>query len=100
MSTITKKQTALALVAVVFATAMVASIAASADQMAFARSYHHNHHHNGDRHNGDGSSINVASSQSQRSNCQTAGGNSPIDTSCINAQSSDNRNSGGIIRNT
>ena len=61
MSTITKKQTALALVAVVFATAMVASIAASADQMAFARHHHHHHHSGGD----GGNSITVASDQSQ-----------------------------------
>jgi hypothetical protein len=95
MSTITKKQTALALVAVVFATAMVASIAASADQMAFARHHHHSHHHGGD----GGNSITVASSQRQSANCQTAGGNSPIDTSCINVQTSENNNDGGIISN-
>ena len=95
MSTITKKQTALALVAVIFATAMVASIAASADQMAFAR-HHHHHHHSGS--NG-GNSITVASSQSQHANCQTAGGTSPISLSCNNAQSSTNSNTGGIISN-
>jgi hypothetical protein len=80
MSTITKKQTALALVAVVFATAMVASIAASADQMAFARSH-----------------ISVFSHQHQLANVQTAGGNSPIDTSGINVQTSENSNTGGSI---
>ena len=46
-----------------------------------------------------GNSINVASKQSQASNCQSAGGNSPITASCINAQSSENTNSGGIIVN-
>jgi hypothetical protein len=95
MSTITKKQTALALVAVVFATAMVASIAASADQMAFARHHHHSHHHGGD----GGNSITVASSQSQEANVQSAGGNSPITTSGINVQTSENSNDGGIISN-
>ena len=63
MSTITKKQTALALVAVVFATAMVASIAASADQMAFAR--HHHHYSGGD----GGNHITVASSPTPKCKC-------------------------------
>jgi hypothetical protein len=80
MSTITKKQTALALVAVVFATAMVASTFAVSDQSAFARSH-----------------IKVTSHQHQHANVQSAGGNSPIDTSGINVQTSDNRNTGGNI---
>ena len=80
MSTITKKQTALALVAVVFATAMVASTFAVPDQSAFARNH-----------------IKVASHQHQLANVQTAGGSSPITTSGINVQTSTNDNTGGSI---
>ncbi len=80
MSTITKKQTALALVAVVFATAMVAGTFAVSDQSAFARSH-----------------ITVASFQHQHANVQSAGGHSGITLSGINVQTSDNRNTGGSV---
>jgi hypothetical protein len=83
MSTITKKQTALALVAVVFATAMVAGTFVVSDQSAFAR-YHGGNH------------VAVVTHQSQTANVQTAGGTSTITNSGNNAQTSTQTNSGGI----
>jgi ABC-type bacteriocin/lantibiotic exporter with double-glycine peptidase domain len=80
MSTITKKQTALALVAVVFATAMIAGTFVVSDQSAFARNH-----------------ITVASHQHQHATVQTAGGASTITASGNNAQTSTNTNTGGSI---
>ena len=102
MSTITKKKASLALLIVAFATSLVIGpIVLSADNSVFAsRSSHgHGHHHgngHGHGHNSDGNSVDLKSKQKQTALCQSAGGNSPITASCINAQSHSNTNSGGI----
>jgi hypothetical protein len=78
VSNITKKQTALAVVAVVFAAAMiVGTIAAASDQFAFAHhKKHHKKHH--ERHNGshddNSKSINQANAHTSSINCQSNGG--------------------------
>jgi hypothetical protein len=83
MTTITKKQVSLALVAVVFATAMIASVIASPDS-AFAR--HHKSVHQ---------SISQHNDQSQSSSVVTAGLGSPVSLSGNNIAVGVNANGGG-----
>jgi hypothetical protein len=82
MTTITKKQVSLALVAVVFATAMIASVIASPDS-AFARSKHIHQ------------SISQHNHQSQSSSIVTAGAGSPVSLSGNNIAVGVNANGGG-----
>ena len=44
----------------------------------------------------NGNSIGLKNNQKQTALCQSAGGNSPITASCINAQAAGQTNSGGI----
>jgi hypothetical protein len=70
MTSITKKQTTLALVAVVFATAMiVGTFATVADNSAFARHHHHGHHSSSSV-----QAIQQNSNTAQTSNCISPGG--------------------------
>lgn len=80
MSNITKKQATLAVISVVFATAMIVSVIASSSDSAFAKS---------------GKKISVKNQQNQNSNCKTAGGSSPITDSCSNSSTSTTTNFGG-----
>ena len=82
MTTITKKQVSLALVAVVFATAMITSIIATSDN-AFARSKHVHQ------------SISQHNDQSQSSSVVTAGVGSPVSLSGNNIAVGVNANGGG-----
>ena len=71
MTSITKKQTSLALVAVVFATAMiVGTFATVADNSAFARHHHHGHHSS----SSSVQAIQQNSNTAQTSNCISPGG--------------------------
>jgi hypothetical protein len=78
MSNTTKKQTTLALVAVVFATAMiVGTFATVADNSAFAGGRSHNGHHNGNHHDSSLFASQDTSQNSatvQNSNCISPGG--------------------------
>ena len=71
MSNITKKQATLAVIAVVFAAAMIISVIASSLTQAFAK----------------GSSLtnSLKTNSKQHNSCKTAGGNSAITTSCTNS---------------
>jgi hypothetical protein len=89
MSSITKNQTALALVVVAFAAVMIAgTIALSADP-AFARKHHHSKvvvvHQSHDQ----------AQTLTQHSQISTAGTNSPIDTAIGNVGVQAQTNDGG-----
>jgi len=87
MVTVTKKQTSLALIAVVFATAMIVStIASSADNSAFAT--------HGKKANFK-QSISEACQQDQNSPVTTAGAISPPSLSGINVAACVNANLGG-----
>ncbi len=85
MSNITKKQATLAVIAVVFATAMIVSVIASSDSV-FAK---------------DGKKVSVKNQQNQNSKCKTAGGNSGISGTgqlvgtCGNGSISETSNTGG-----
>jgi len=103
MATITKKQASIAVLAVVFATVMITSVIATADN-AFANRYHKNHHghhgHHGNHHNGDNGrsnsqSISQSNDQRQSSSVVTAGANSPVLNSGNNAAVGTNTNNGG-----
>ncbi|MGN6629616.1 MAG: hypothetical protein ACTHKJ_07020 [Candidatus Nitrosocosmicus sp.] len=74
MSSITKKQTVVAIVAVVFASAMIlGTIAAASDQSAFAKHHKHHKHH---KHSGDSTSQRISQTNAHSSsvNCQSNGG--------------------------
>jgi hypothetical protein len=74
MSNITKKQISLALVAVVFATAMiVGTIVSTDDVMAFAKKHKSTHKHNGSS-SSNSQSTSQNNLQAQSSNCVTPGG--------------------------
>ncbi len=79
MSNITKKQATLAVIAVVFATAMIVSVIASSDSV-FAK---------------NSKKISVKNEQNQKSKCVTAGGDSTINNSCSNTSTSTTSNTGG-----
>ena len=99
MVTVTKKQTSLALIAVVFATAMiVGTIASSSDNLAFAggRSHHHNHGgHHSQTVSSTSQSISQACQQDQNAPVTTAGAVSPPVLSGINIGACVNANLGG-----
>ena len=85
---ITKKQTTLALVAVVFATAMVVgTFATVADNSAFARHHHHGHHHSGS--SSSSQTISQNSNTAQTSNCISPGGAGGTSGSAMNGGMSD-----------
>ncbi len=74
MSSITKKQISLALVAVVFATAMiVGTIVSTDDFMAFAKKHKKVHNHHGSS-SSNSQSVDQSNAQAQSSNCVTPGG--------------------------
>ena len=88
MSYITKKQTYLVLLVIVFTTVMITgTIASSADNSVFAKK-------NGSK-KGNHQKIGLSDSISQKAICITAGGNSPISESCTNTANSKMDNSGG-----
>jgi Ni/Co efflux regulator RcnB len=113
--TVTKKQTSIAVFAVIFATAMIAGTLASAasDNMAFANRNHHHHgnHHHNDSHD---QSISQNNSNKQSSKCVASGGVSvangglvgvsiggtggSIRNSCNNDSTQTNANSGNNVR--
>ena len=102
MVTVTKKQTSLALIAVVFATAMiVGTIASSSDNLAFAggRSHHQNHGghhgHHSQTVSSTSQSISQACDQSQNAPVTTTGAVSPPIASGINIGACVNANLGG-----
>ncbi len=83
MSNITKKQATYALIAVVFATAMIVSTIALAGDQAFAKK-------------SNKKSISFKQSSKSHNSCKTAGGTSPIDGfSCNSFSSQFVENSGG-----
>ncbi len=91
MSNVTKKQVTFAVIAVVFAAAMIAATVASAGDLAYAKHKKHS-----------SKSISVNNHQNQRSSCTTAGGSggiflggSSINDSCKNDSNSDTSNTGG-----
>ncbi len=89
MSYITKKQTYLSLLVIVFATVMITgTIASSADNSVFAKK--HKDSKKGSQ------KIGISDHVSQKVVCITAGGNSPISASCSNTSRSTMDNSGGI----
>ena len=95
MITVTKKQTSLALFAVVFATAMiVGTIASSSDNMAFAGGRGHHHHHS-QTSDSTSQSISQPCEQSQNSPVTTTGAISPPILSGINVGACVNANLGG-----
>jgi hypothetical protein len=95
MVTVTKKQTSLALIAVVFATAMIVStIASSADNSAFAGGNSHSKHSNGKIAKFH-QSISQACQQDQNNPVTTAGAISPPILSGINVAACVNANLGG-----
>ncbi len=83
MSNITKKQATLAVIAVVFATAMIVSVIASSD------SVYATHGKKSKK------SISIENEQNQKSKCVTAGGGSSITDSCKNSSFSTTSNTGG-----
>ena len=88
MSYITKKQSSLALLVIVFATLLIAGTILSStvtDNSAFAKKHKKGTHQK----------IDQSSHQSQKSFCVTAGANSGVSGSCNNAASSTNTNNGG-----
>ncbi len=90
MSYITKKQTYLSLLVIVFATVMITgTIASSADNSVFAKK--HKDSKKGSQ------KIGISDHISQKVICITAGGNSPITGSCTNSFTLVNGNSGGIV---
>ena len=96
MTNITKKQASIAVLAVFFATAMIASVIASPDS-AFAR-HHHKHHHGANTHDNGKSisqSISQGCSQNQHSQVVTAGAGSPVTASGNNIAACANINGGG-----
>jgi|tagenome__1003787_1003787.scaffolds.fasta_scaffold20968377_2 hypothetical protein len=109
MATITKKQASIAILAVVFATAMITSVIATADNAFANRGHHYKHHHghhnhgnnhhgdNGSRDNGKSNSQSIGQSnvQNQKSTVVTAGANSPVLNSGNNAAVATNTNNGG-----
>ncbi len=87
MTNITKKQATLAVIAVVLATAMIASVVSS--NSVFAWGHHHKSNHK---------SINVSNEQNQRSLCVTGGGHSSISgDACRNTSTSRTSSSGGKV---
>jgi hypothetical protein len=101
LTNITKKQASIAVLAVFFATAMIASVIASPDS-AFAR-HHHKHHHGANTHGANthdngksiSQSISQGCSQNQHSSVVTAGAGSPVSTSGNNIAACANINGGG-----
>jgi hypothetical protein len=100
LTNITKKQASIAVLAVFFATAMIASVIASPDS-AFAR-HHHKHHgantHGANTHDNGKSisqSISQGCSQNQHSSVVTAGAGSPVSGSGNNIAACANINGGG-----
>ncbi len=84
MTNITKKQATLAVIAVVFATAMIASVIATSDSVFAHKSNH--------------KSIKVTNEQNQRSLCVTGGGHSSINSNaCRNTSTSTTSNDGGNV---
>jgi hypothetical protein len=122
--TVTKKQTSLAVFAVIFATAMIAGTLASAtsDNMAFAggnNRHHHGHHWNNHHHSSssghdDSQKISQSNSNHQESKCVSSGGVSvangglvgvslggtggSIRNSCNNDSTQTNANSGNNVK--
>ena len=89
MSYITKNQTYVVLLVVVFATVMITgTIASSADNSVFAKK------HKGSK-KGNHQNIGLSDHISQKAICITAGGSSPISESCNNTADSKMDNSGG-----
>ncbi|MER5175534.1 MAG: hypothetical protein ABJB76_06375 [Candidatus Nitrosocosmicus sp.] len=87
---ITKKQTYLSLLVIVFATVMITgTIESSADNSVFAKK--HKDSKKGSQ------NIGISDHISQKAICITAGGNSPISGSCSNIADSTMNNSGGIV---
>ncbi len=92
MSNITKKQATLAVIAVVFATAMIVSVIASSSDSAFAKN--------------SGKKLSFKNQQNQHLTCSTSGGGSSSDgvgrgsgitgNSCTNHSESTNTNSGVV----
>jgi hypothetical protein len=101
LTNITKKQASIAVLAVFFATAMIASVIASPDS-AFAR-HHHKHHHGANTHGANthdngksiSQSISQGCSQNQHSSVVTAGAGSPVSGSGNNVAACANVNLGG-----
>jgi hypothetical protein len=97
MSYVTKNQTSLALIVIVFTTIMIAgTIVSAADNLAFASRNNHNHfNHFNDKSSNNHQRIGQSSDQRQHSFCLTAGFGSPVSASCNNTAASANANTGG-----
>ena len=94
MANINKKQVSIAVLAVVLATAMIASVIATSDS-AFAKRHHHGHHHHHNDGKSNTQSINQGNSADQRSTIVTAGANSPVQNSGNQNVNQQNTNNGG-----
>ncbi len=92
MSYITKNQTYLVLIVIVFTTIVIAgNIVSAADNLAFAS---RNDHHHFDKSSHNHQRIGQSSDQRQHSFCLTAGFGSPVSASCNNNAASANANTG------
>jgi hypothetical protein len=92
MSYVTKNQTYLALIVIVFTTIMiVGNIVSAADNLSFAS---RNDHHHFDKSSHNHQRIGQSSDQRQHSFCLTAGFGSPVSASCNNTAASTNANAG------
>jgi hypothetical protein len=87
MSSITKKQSSLALVVIVFATILIAGkiLTSSSDNTVMAKKHKKGTHQK----------IEQSNHQSQKATCLTAGANSGISGSCNNTAAALNANGGG-----
>jgi hypothetical protein len=99
MTSITKKQTSIAVFAIAFATLMIAGgiFSAASDNSAFAQRHHHHHHHHHSSSSDSGThqSISQGCNQHQSANVVSAGANSPIAASGNNGAVCTNTNNGG-----
>jgi hypothetical protein len=95
MTTNRKTTTALIVLAAVAATLLAAgTVAVASNHSAFAWK---KDKYQRDDERGSGSSVNLIAANEQSSEWQTAGGTSPITTSCNNAATATVTNSGGIV---
>jgi hypothetical protein len=94
MTNVTKKQASVAVLAVIFATSMIASVIATSDN-AFAWRHGHGKNHHNDNGKSISQSISQSCHQNQKSQVVTAGANSPVRNSGNNFAACANVNLGG-----